>query len=125
MPILALNNYDISLLDLNDHVYQVFANSANDRGGERNVVKLRQHERGLPLTLRDNYSPEGHLFKETESRDIPRLESEFQNLNRYITGGNILCVPIHPLTNELLNLEKHSPKMAGYLVKRLEGLRIL
>jgi hypothetical protein len=124
MPILSVKNYDVSLVNLNETVCHVFVNAAVDRGGERHVVQLRQHERGLPLTLRENYSSNGTLLQSTEARDVPRLEAEFQQISKHLMAGNIICVPIYPLTDELLNLEKHSPKMAGYLRKRLEGLQI-
>ena len=124
MPILSVKTYDVSLVDLNENVCHVFVNSALDRGGERHVVQLRQHERGLPLTLRENYSSDGHLVQSSEARDIPRLEGEFQQISKQLMAGSIVCVPIYPLTEELSNLERHSPKMAGYLRKRLEGLQI-
>lgn len=124
MPILSVNNYDLSLVNLNESVCHVFVNSVANHGGERYIVQLRQHERGIPLTLRENYAKGGCLQQATEARDIPVLEKEFQLLTKYLMAGNIICVPIYPLTDELSNLEKHSPKMAGYLKKRMEGLQI-
>ncbi len=124
MPILSLHSYDVSLLHLNETVYHVFVNAVTDRGGERHVVALRQHERGIPLTLRENYSENGYLLQTTESRDVPLLEKEFQLISKRLMAGGIVCVPIYPLTDELSNLEKHSPKTAGYLRKRMEGLQI-
>jgi hypothetical protein len=76
------------------------------------------------LTLRENYSENGYLLQTTESRDVPLLEKEFQLISKRLMAGGIVCVPIYPLTDELSNLEKHSPKTAGYLRKRMEGLQI-
>lgn len=124
MPILSVSNYDVSLVNLNESVCHVFINSVTNHGGERHVVTLRQHERGIPLTLRENYSQHGYLHQNTEARDIPLLEKEFQLLTKHLMAGDIVCVPMYPLTDELFHLEKHSPKMAGYLKKRMEGLQI-
>ena len=57
-----------------------------------------------------------------QARDIIKVENEFQTINYSLNYGKILCVPIYPLLDELITIEKQSPKMAGYINKRLESL---
>lgn len=123
MPVLSTKEYELSLLDMNENVFYVYVNSFISTGGGRRIVTLRQHERGLPLTLRENYTDSGGLSSETEARDIPRIENEFQQINKILGEGWIVCLPIYPLTEELTLLEKQSPKVGGYLRKRLETLQ--
>lgn len=120
MPVLTTKEYDTSLIDMNENVYYLYVNADSNIGGGRRIVSLRQHTRGLPLTLRDDYSENGTFTVATESRDIQRIENEFQSITKVLAEGYIVCVPIYPLTEELTLLEKRSPKVAGYLQKRLE-----
>jgi len=124
MPILTTKEYDTSLLHMNENVYYIYVNSVKDSGGGRRIVSLRQHQRGLPLTLREDYSDKGSLGSATESRDIQRMETEFQLITKKLSEGYIVCVPIYPLTEELTLLERQSPKVAGYLQKRLETFQL-
>jgi hypothetical protein len=100
----------------------VYIESHKGVGGGRDITFLRQHDRGIPLTLRDNFSEHGAVTPETEARDIVKVENEFQTINYSLNYGKILCVPIYPLLDELTIIEKQSPKMAGYINKRLESL---
>ena len=95
-------------------------------GGERKTVFLRQHERGLPLTLRNNFSDLGTLSSESEKRDITTVEVEIQKISRLVQSGANVCVPLTRLTNEFSPMERLSPKLAGYLLKRLAsvGMRL-
>tara|TARA_S200002703_G_scaffold43082_1_gene37474 strand:+ start:695 stop:1096 length:402 start_codon:yes stop_codon:yes gene_type:complete len=120
MPIVSTKEYELSLLDMNQNVFHVYINSFMDSGGGRRIVTLRQHERGLPLTLKNNYTDSGGLTSDTEARDVLRIENEFQRINKILGEGWIVCLPIYPLTEELMLLEKQSPKVGGYLKKRLE-----
>ena len=61
MPYIFVRDYDIDLMEMNKELYHVFVDSVFRSGGERKVVYIRQHERGLPLTLRDKYSDMGML----------------------------------------------------------------
>lgn len=124
MPVLITKEYDTSLIDMNENVYYVYVNAVSESGGGRRVVTLRQHTRGLPLTLREDYSVNGLFTSNTESRDTQRIETEFQQITKVLAEGYIVCVPIYPLTEELTLLEKRSPKVAGYLQKRLELFRL-
>ena len=122
MPVLYSRNYMAELMELNEDLYHVYIDSHVETGGGRETVFLRQHERGIPLTLRENFSDNGSLTSLTEQRDIMKVENEFQTI-RYVTSqGKVICLPIFQLTNELITIEKQSPKLAGYVKKRLQSL---
>lgn len=122
MSAIYLHTYQTKLLELNENLYHVYVESHKGVGGGRDITFLRQHDRGIPLTLRDNFSEHGAVTPETEARDIVKVENEFQTINYSLNYGKILCVPIYPLLDELTIIEKQSPKMAGYINKRLESL---
>ena len=46
------------------------------------------------------------------------------NFKQYVTlgYGKVVCLPILPLTKELITIEKQSPKLAGYVNKRIQSL---
>ena len=122
MSVIYLHTYQTKLLELNENLYHVYVESHKGIGGGRDITFLRQHDRGIPLTLRDNFSEQGAVTPETEARDIVKVENEFQTINYSLNYGKILCVPIYPLLDELTIIEKQSTKMAGYINKRLESL---
>ena len=122
MSVIYLHTYQTKLLELNENLYHVYIESHKGIGGGRDITFIRQHDRGIPLTLRDNFSEHGAVTPETEARDIVKVENEFQTINYSLNYGKILCVPIYPLLDELTIIEKQSPKMAGYINKRLESL---
>ena len=122
MSAIYLHTYQTKLLELNENLYHVYIESHKGIGGGRDITFLRQHDRGVPLTLRNNFSEHGAVTPETEARDIVKVENEFQTINYSLNYGKILCVPIYPLLDELTIIEKQSPKMAGYINKRLESL---
>jgi len=122
MSAIYLHTYQTKLLELNEDLYHLYIESHKGIGGGRDITFLRQHDRGIPLTLRDNFSEHGAVTPETEARDIVKIENEFQTINYSLNYGKILCVPIYPLLDELTIIEKQSPKMAGYINKRLESL---
>lgn len=122
MSIIYVREYQKDLMDLNEDLYHVYIDSHVETGGGRDIVFLRQHERGIPLTLRENFSDNGTLTSLTEQRDIMKVENEFQTI-RYVTNqGKVICLPIFQLTNELITIEKQSPKLAGYVNKRIQSL---
>ncbi len=125
MPYLFTREYDLELMDMNKDMYQVFIESNLNHGGERRVVLLRQSEKGLPLTLVNNYTDSGSLNVDTESRDIRRIESELHIISRTVQSGAIVCVPIRPLTKELTSIERLSPKLASYAAKRLSSIGVV
>jgi len=122
MSAIYLHTYQTKLLELNEDLYHLYIESHKGIGGGRDITFLRQHDRGIPLTLRDNFSEHGAVTPETEARDIVKVENEFQTINYSLNYGKILCVPTYPLLDELTIIEKQSPKMAGYINKRLESL---
>ena len=122
MSAIYLHSYQTKLLEVTENLYHVYIESHKGTGGGRDITFLSQHDRGIPLTLRDDFSEEGALTPKTEARDIIKVENEFQTINYSLNYGKILCVPIYPLLDELITIEKQSPKMAGYINKRLESL---
>jgi len=122
MPYLFVRDYEIELMEMNKDLHHVYVESHGGSGGERKIVRLRLNERGLSLTLRDNYSELGTLTSNTEKRDITTLESELQKIGRASHSGVIVCVPLSRLTNELSIIEKLSPKVAGYVVQRMGSI---
>ena len=122
MPYLFVKNYEVELMQMNKNLYHVYIESTKQSGGERRICQMRIHENGLPLTLVDNYSKEGQLQADTEVRDIKIVEEQLQKISRVSYAGAYVCVPMHPLTTELTNIEKLSPKLAGYLIKRFQSI---
>jgi len=122
MTILYVRQYQRDLMELNEDLYHVYIDSHVETGGGRDIVYLRQHDRGIPLTLRENFSDNGTLTSHTEKRDIVKIENQFQTINYVSDQGKVICLPILGLTEELLILEKQSPKLAGYVKKRLQSL---
>ena len=119
MPFLFVKNYEVDLMSMNKNLHHIYIESVKKTGGERRVCQMRLHENGLPLTLVENYSKEGSLTSETEVRDMKAVEVELQKIGRTSNSGGYVCVPMHPLTTELTNIERLSPKLAGYLLKRM------
>ena len=122
MAIIYVHQFHIDLLGLNEDLYHVYIDSHVETGGGRDVVHLRQHDRGIPLTLRENFSDNGTLTSNTEKRDIVKIENQFQTINYVSDQGKVICLPILGLTEELLILEKQSPKLAEYINKRVQSL---
>lgn len=126
MAYVFIRDYDLELLELNKDMHHVYVESHIGAGGERKTVFLRQHERGLPLTLRNNFSDLGALSSDTEKRDITTVEAEIGKISRLASSGANVCVPLTRLTDEFSPLERLSPRLAGYLLKRLAsvGMRL-
>ena len=123
MPILYTRDYPHELFELNPELRCVFVESHERRGGGRSTVRVRALEIGLPFTLRDNFSEEGHLQSATEVRDLKKIEEEFQNIAHHLRQGVTVCLPTLALSQELEQLKKQSPKVEQYLLKRLEGVK--
>lgn len=122
MPYIFVREYELELMEMNKDLHHIYIESHRGQGGERRIVYLRQNSRGLPLTLRDNYSDFGVLNAESEKRDITTVESEIQKISKLSQYGVNVCVPLSHLTNELSLVEKQSPKVAGYVLKRLASI---
>jgi len=119
MPILYTESYNLKLIELNPALRHVYIESHERKGGEPALVKVRNLEQSLPLTLRNNYAESGYLVSDTEARDIVMVEEQMQLINHYLRMGVTVCLPTVPLTDELFLLKKHSPKVEQYLLKRL------
>ena len=119
-----MHDYHIEFLEHNENLYHVYMESHREMGGGRDVVFLRQHERGIPLTLRENFSENGTLTHVTEQRDIVKIENEFQTISQALNYGKTVCLPMYPLTKEIITIEKQSLKLAGYINKRMESLNL-
>ena len=122
MPYLFVKKYEVELMNMNKSLFHIYIESVQKSGGERRVAQMRLHQNGLPLTLVNNYSKTGSLQSDTEVRDIKTVEEELQKISRTSHSGAYVCVPMHPLTTELTNIERLSPKLAGYLIKRFESI---
>ena len=122
MPYLFVRDYEVDLMDMNPDLYHVYVESSRGEGGDRKLVYIRQSQRGLPMCLRENYSETGTLSFQTEKRDILHLESELSKISRVSQSGANVCVPLIHLTSELSILEKRSPKVAGYVLKRMGSI---
>ena len=122
MTILYVRQYQKDLMELNEDLYHVYIDSHVETGGGRDIVYLRQHDRGIPLTLRENFSDNGSLTSPTEQRDIQKVENEFQTISYVSSQGKIICLPIRQLIDELITIEKQSLKLAGYIRKRIQSL---
>jgi len=125
MPYIFMPEYNVELIKLNNNVHHVYVESVLQRGGERNVVYLRQNERGLPFTLRENYSEMGNLTSETYERDTMQIESDLQTISRLSYSGVNVCVPISPIISELDSIQRLSPKLAGYLKQRMNSMSLV
>ena len=124
MPTLILHTYQTKLLELNDEVYHAYVEADVEKGGGRDIVFLRQHDRGIPLTLRDNYSESGTLKAESSKRDMDKLTEQFKTISTIINNGKIICIPVYPLLDELATIEKYIPTMAQYIHKNLDKLKL-
>ena len=122
MAIIYVHQFHIDPLGLNEDLYHVYIDSHVETGGGRDIVYLRQHDRGIPLTLRENFSDNGSLTSPTEQRDIQKVENEFQTISYVSSQGKIICLPIRQLIDELITIGKQSLKLAGYINKRIQSL---
>ena len=102
MSIIYVHQFHIDLLGLNEDLYHVYIDSHVETGGGRDIVFLRQHERGIPLTLRENFS-DNELYPLTEQRDI-EVENEFKQYDMLLSG-KVICSRI--LINKELILENN------------------
>ena len=122
MPYIFVRDYDIDLMEMNKifitSLSSLFASWWGTQGGVPSQERTR-----LPLTLRENFSPDmGFLSADTETRDIRQVELELQTISRLSYNGANVCVPISPLSRELDSIQRLSPKLGGYLKKRMDSI---
>ena len=125
MALIYYRKFDPSMQFLNPNVFFVYVESANKKGGAHDVIQLRNARCGLSLTLVDTYLQEdsvGCLQSETAERDIKTVETEFQRINYVLHREGIVCLPSMIIQDRITSLEKSSPKMAGYTLKRFNHL---
>lgn len=125
MSVIVYDNFKPSMMDLNPNVYYVYVEAAKKQGGSADVVHLRNTDKGLPVTLVERYLQEGMsapLSHNTEARDIRVLEYEFQRINYVTSNGGVVCLPSRAIQDQIICLEKSSPTMAAYALKRFEHL---
>ena len=108
---------------MNPHVSVIYVESYIQKGGGRQMAYLRNHLRGLPLTLRENFSTGGYLTQPTENRDIIQIEKEIKSIIAKLQAFNVVCFPILPFEKELENLKRYSPKVEKKLTTHLDNLK--
>jgi len=123
MPVFYTETYPLKAMHLNPQLMCVFVESHEARGGDPATVQIRESQRSLPLTLKNNFSPKGYLVSDTEARDIVRIENEVQQIMYHLRMGVTICLPTLRLNDELNYLEKHTPKVEQYLLKRLNIMK--
>ena len=123
MPVFYTETYPLKAMHLNPQLMCVFVESHETRGGDPATVQIRESQRSLPLTLKNNFSPTGYLVSDTEARDIVRIENEVQQIMYHLRMGVTICLPTLRLNDELNYLEKHTPKVEQYLLKRLNIMK--
>lgn len=123
MALIYTDDYDIEFITLNPHVAFLYVESLKGLGGSRNIAILRGHLKGIPVTLRENYTDDGYLKPETQARDKQLLLKEFKNIQDKLWSQTIICLPITPFQRELEILEKYSPEVAKTLSRRMEYIR--
>ena len=123
MTILYTESYPLDILTMNPHVSVIYVESHTQTGGGRQMSYLRNHLRGLPVTLRENFSIEGYLTQPTENRDIIKLEKELKAVAMKLQTFNLVCFPILPFEKEFEELKKHSPKVEKLVTKHIERFK--
>ena len=123
MPLVYTDDYDLEFITINPHVAFLYVESHKEFGGGRMTAVLRGHLKGIPVTLRENYTDDGYLREETQSRDKNLLLKQFKKINDYLWSQTVICLPISPFQRELEILEKRSPEVAKTLSKRMEYIR--
>ena len=121
--ILFTPSYPLDILSMNPHASVIYVESHTQKGGGRQMAYLRNHLQGLPLTLRENFSTEGYLTPQTESRDVLLIQKELKNVAIQLQTFNIVCFPVTPFQSEFEILEKHSPKVAKLITSHIEQIK--
>ncbi len=122
MPYIFVRDYEVDLLDMNPDLYHVYVESVRGEGGDRKVSTSDKASEAYLFVYVRTYSETGTLSFYTEKRDILHIESELSKISKVSQSGANVCVPLIHLTNELSTLEKQSPKVAGYVLKRMGSI---
>ena len=84
MPLIYTDDYDLEFVTMNPHIAFLYVESHKVLGGGRMTAVLRGHLKGIPITLRENYTDDGYLREETQARDKQLLIKQFKDIhNKY------------------------------------------
>ena len=123
MTILFTSSYPLDLITMNPHASVIYVESHTKTGGGRQMSYLRNHLRGMPLTLRENFTTEGHLTPRTEARDILLIEKQLREIRARLQAFVLVCFPVVPFDVQLTYLEQHSPKFSKFVSDKLEQIK--
>ena len=123
MTILYTESYPLDILTMNPHVSLIYVESYIQKGGVRQMAYLRNHLRGLPVTLRENFLTGGYLTQPTENRDIIQIEKEIKDIVVRLQAFNIVCFPITPFEKEFENLKNYSPKVEKVITTYMDKIK--
>ena len=123
MPVLFTQSYQLDILTINPHASVIYVESHTQTGGGRQMSYLRNHLRGLSLTLRENFSTNGYLSPETENRDIRTLQKELREIRIRLEGFNIVCLPITTLEIHFEELARRSPIVEQFVTEKLGNMK--
>jgi hypothetical protein len=127
MYIIYYDEFRPGMLFLNPNTHFVYVEAAQKRGGDAAVIQLRNSQRGLSVTMLEQYLQDdmrGQLQDETYQRDFKTIEEEFKRITYVVRSGGIVWLPSKEIQVQITCLEKSSPKMAGHIMKRLEHLTL-
>ena len=116
MPLVYTDDYDLEFITINPHVAFLYVESHKEFGGGRMIAVLRGHLKGIPITLRENYTDDGYLREETQSRDKTLLLKQFKKINDYLWSQTVYA-PISPFQRELEILETF-PRSGKDVIKK-------
>ena len=116
MPILFTQSYQLDILTINPHLSVIYVESHSQTGGGRQMSYLRNHLRGLSLTLRENFSTDGYLTEQTENRDLRILEKELREIRSRLENFSMVCLPIVPV-------EKHFDELSKRLIRYINLIK--
>jgi len=123
MPLIYTDDYDLEFITMNPHIAFLYVESHRVLGGGRMTAVLRGHLKGIPITLRENYTDDGYLREETQARDKQLLIKQFKDIHDKLWNQTVIFLPISPFQRELESLEKYSPEVAKVLSRRMEYIR--
>ena len=123
MPILFTQSYQLDILTINPHLSVIYVESHSQTGGGRQMSYLRNHLRGLSLTLRENFSTDGYLTEQTENRDLRTLEKELREIRLRLEDFSMVCLPIVPLEKHFEQLYKRSPRVEKFVTDKISEMK--
>jgi hypothetical protein len=118
MPILFTQSYQLDILTINPHLSVIYVESHSQTGGGRQMSYLRNHLRGLSLTLRENFSTDGYLTEQTEGR-----EKELREIRLRLENFSMVCLPIVPLEKHFEQLHKRSPRVEKFVTDKISEMK--